>query len=126
MKHIYYFRLDINGNTPSAYTAIEVNQVGVAAMNDRLLVVNDADFTKVTLDKKVAMEYFEISKPSDLTWSKRDGDHADKILIEMYCHYQSRADFIKRCNEILAVNEDFDSYYVNALGDVMELAHDHD
>ncbi len=121
MKHINYFRLNIDSNIPSSYVAIEVKQIAVAAMNNVRLVVGNTEFTKVTLDKGVAFEYYELSKPSHLTWSIGSGDHMDKMLVEMYCHYQSRADFIRYCNEILAANEGYNNYYVNSLGDVIKI-----
>lgn len=126
MKTLNYFQLEINKTKPLEYNTITVNKTKVAAINNFRLVIDDDYFTKVTLDKSKAVDYHEIGVPSSFTLSKADGNFLDLIIVEMYCHYQNREDFIRYCNEILAASADYSNYYVNALGDVMEITHDHD
>lgn len=126
MKYLTFFRLAINKTSPRDCNTIIVKKVDVAAINSLRLVIKDDEFTRVTLDKTKAVDYHELSKVQCHTLSIEDGNYSDGIYIEMYCHHQSRADFIRYCNEILAVSKDYSNYYVNSLGDVQEVTHDND
>ena len=126
MKTLDYFRLEINKTKPRNHNAISVDRVDVAAMNDRLIVIKDDNFTRINIEKGSGTQARTLSEASAITLKKNCEYTQDLIFIEMYCHCSTRVHFIRHCNEILVASKDYSNYYVNSLGDVQEITHDND
>lgn len=111
ITELYRYRLLLSLRSARTSTVkVEESTVKVLGMNDQFTILHDSEFTKFRTSS--------IGEVSDIRY--REGSQAF-VRIDLYSSTPDSLYFIQKCNEILINHDTFKNFYVNALGEAVEI-----